>query len=77
VLLWTSVDDERLLRRLQLAAEAGLAFVYRPVSTLRKPSPAALRIALHPDGDHTRAELIKVRGGRPGSVTLSLASVTT
>jgi protein ImuA len=79
VLLWTLVDDERLLRRLQLAAETGqaLAFLYRPTATLRKASPAALRIALHPDADHTRLELIKVRGGRPGSLTLPLATAPT
>jgi protein ImuA len=79
VLLWTAVDDERLLRRLQLAAETGraLAFLYRPSSTLRKASPAALRIALHPDGDHTRADLLKVRGGHPGSLTLPLVPILT
>jgi hypothetical protein len=79
VLLWCSTDDERLLRRLQLAAETGqaLAFLYRPASTLRQASPAALRIVLYPDDGTTRAELVKVRGGHPSSLALSLAFAVT
>jgi len=79
VLLWSSTDDERLLRRLQLAAETGqaLAFLYRSIGTLRQASPAALRIALYPEDGGTRADLIKVRGGHPSSVALPLVPAFT
>jgi cell division inhibitor SulA len=75
-LLWSATDDDRSLRRLQLAAETGNAFsfLYRPASALRRPSPAALRVALFPAHGGTRADLIKVRGGHASSVTLSLHS---
>jgi protein ImuA len=79
VLVWSSTRDERLLRRLQLSAETGksFAFLYRPTACLHQASPAALRIALDPDAEGTRAEVIKVRGGRPRSVTLNLAATFT
>lgn len=79
VLVWSSTHDERLLRRLQLAAETGksFAFLYRSTSCILQASPAALRIALYPDTEGTRAELIKVRGGRPRSVTLNLGAAFT
>src|SRR5271156_1193186 len=43
VLVWSPTRDERLLRRIQLAAETGksFAFLYRSPDTLRQPSPAA------------------------------------
>lgn len=74
VLLWSPTEDDRSLRRLQLAAEMGNAFsfVYRPAAARRRPSPAALRVALYPADGGTRTELFKVRGGHAGSVTLSL-----
>lgn len=74
VLLWTPTEDDRALRRLQLAAETGsaFAFAFRPASTLRRQSPAALRVALYPAEDGTRAELVKVRGGHASNVTLPL-----
>ena len=74
VLLWSRTEDERSLRRLQLAAETGgaIAFMFRPPSTLHRPSPAALRVALYPAENGTCAELVKVRGGHASKVTLSL-----
>jgi protein ImuA len=74
VLLWSAAREDRALRRLQLAAEAGksCAFLYRPASTLSQASPAAVRIALSPVDEKTHVELIKVRGGRPGRLTLAL-----
>lgn len=79
VLLWSSTEDERLLRRLQLAAETGqaLAFLYRSIKTLRQASPAALRMALYPEEGSTRAELIKVRGGHPSTLALPLVPAFT
>ena len=72
VLLWSSTDQEQPLRRLQLAAEVSgaLAFVYRSIQARHQPSPAALRIALTSHAHGTRAEVLKARGGRPGTVLL-------
>lgn len=66
VLMWSDSVDDRHLRRLQLAAEAGqaLAFLYRTPTVLRQPSPAALRIVLQPDGEALRADIVKARGGQ-------------
>lgn len=75
VLLWGTAREDRDLKRLQLAAEAGkaCAFLYRSPATLTHASPAAVRIALSPTpGDGTQLELVKVRGGRPGKLVLPL-----
>jgi hypothetical protein len=80
VLLWGSARDDRDLKRLQLAAEAGkaCAFLYRPPWTLSQPSPAAVRIALSPAPvAGTHLQLTKVRGGRPGQLVLSLHRLST
>lgn len=74
VLVWSDVRDDRAMRRLQLAAEAGraLAFVYRAPECLKHASSAALRIALRPTGSSLRIEVMKVRRGQPGVVTIDL-----
>ena len=74
VLLWSTVQEDRALRRLQLAAEAGkaCAFLYRPPSMLSHASPAAVRIALSAADDGVRIDLIKVRGGPAGKLILPL-----
>lgn len=65
VLCWPQQADDRTLRRLQLAAEAGqcLGLAMRPASTAAHASPAALRLALetHP----ARLRVLKCRGGNP------------
>jgi protein ImuA len=79
VLVWSPTEDERALRRVQLAAETGIAFafMFRPASTLCRSSPAALRVALYPAEGGTHAELVKVRGGRTSRVTLPLSPAFT
>jgi hypothetical protein len=74
VLLWSTVREDRALRRLQLAAETGkaCAFLYRPPSTLTQASPAAIRIALSAADDGMSLDLVKVRGGQPGRLVLPL-----
>jgi hypothetical protein len=74
VLLWSTAREDRALRRLQLAAEAGkaCAFLYRPPGTLTQASPAAIRIALSAAAGGVSLDLIKVRGGHPGRMLLSL-----
>lgn len=81
VLLWSATRDDRSLRRLQLAAEAGqtMAFLYRAPSALRQPSPAALRITLqpsgaaHPQAQGLRLEIVKARGGHTAAVNIPLS----
>ncbi len=79
VLLWSSAREERALRRLQLAAEAGraCAFLYRRRPEGRpqgriEPSPAALRVALYPAEGGLRVELVKIRGAPASQVALPL-----
>jgi hypothetical protein len=58
-----------VLRRLQLAADAGdaLAVLLRDPSAAAQPSPAALRLAVQSAGTELTVTLLKQRGGRPGS----------
>ena len=74
MLLWSAVQEDRALRRLQLATEAGkaCAFLYRPPLTLTQASPAAVRIALSAADDGVSLDLVKVRGGHPGRLILAL-----
>ena len=64
VLSWPACCDDRTLRRLQLAAEHGqaLAFLYRPLETARKASPAALRLTLQQTPDGLAVNFMKCRG---------------
>ena len=70
VLAWVQSADETALRRLQLAAEEGRcwAVLFRPKAALRQRSPAALKLQLLREGEMTRVEILKCRGGRPGVV---------
>src|ERR1700733_5212099 len=74
VLLWSTVREDRALRRLQLAAEAGkaCAFLYRQPLALSHASPAAVRIALSAANNGMNLDLVKVRGGQPGRLVLPL-----
>jgi protein ImuA len=70
VLLWLQGTDDRWLRRLKLAAEAGgaLGVLFRPERHRFESSPATLRVALTQGEQGIHLELIKVQGGRPGPV---------
>ncbi len=72
VLLWLQGTDDRWLRRLKLAAEAGgaLAVLFRPERHRFESSPASLRLLMTRGQHETQLELIKVQGGRPGPVAL-------
>ena len=72
VLLWLKGTDERWLRRLKLAAEAGgaLGVLFRPERHRFESSPAALRLLLTRGDEYPRLDIIKVQGGRPGPVEL-------
>jgi len=72
VLLWLKGTDDRWLRRLKLAAEAGgaLGVLFRPERHRFESSPASLRL-LMTQGEHAaHLDLLKVQGGRPGPVDL-------
>jgi hypothetical protein len=67
VLLWPETLDDQASRRLQLAAEKGRswAIAFRPLAARQQNSAAALRLALHSNGQGTRVHILKSRGGRP------------
>lgn len=73
VLAWPRRCDDRSLRRLQLAAEAGdsLGLLFRPAAAAAEASPAALRLRLTPAGASALGvDLLKCRGGRQQQLTL-------
>ena len=72
VLLWLQGTDDRWLRRLKLAAEAGgsLAVLFRPERHRFESSPASLRLAVTQGDFEPQLELIKVQGGRTGPIEL-------
>ena len=76
VFLWLKGTDDRWLRRLKLAAEAGgaLAVLFRPERHRFESSPASLRLVVSRGEYETRLDLLKVQGGRPGAVDLGAPS---
>jgi cell division inhibitor SulA/protein ImuA len=72
VLLWLKGTDDRWLRRLKLAAEAGgsLGVLFRPARHRFESSPANLRLSLSRGALCACVDLLKVQGGRPGPVDL-------
>lgn len=81
-LLWLEDATHLQLRRLQLAAEAGMTWgiVFRPARFAAQPSPAPCRLLLEPEqGERTatsavpsplKITLLKARGGRHGAQCL-------
>lgn len=76
VLLWPRQIDDRRVRRLQLAAEAGgsCAFLYREDAAHRQSSPAALRMRLQPAAGGLQITIIKARGGSGSAVVVHPAA---
>jgi cell division inhibitor SulA/protein ImuA len=72
VFLWLKGTDDRWLRRLKLAAEAGgaLGVLFRPERHRFESSPASLRLLMAQGEHEARLDLLKVQGGRPGPVDL-------
>lgn len=73
LLAWLPGARYEELRRLAVAAEAGRAWValFRPLQAAQESSPAALRIALQPDGDALSLRILKRRGA-PAAAPLRL-----
>jgi cell division inhibitor SulA/protein ImuA len=72
VFLWLKGSDDRWLRRLKLAAEAGAALgvLFRPERHRFESSPASLRLLMTQGEGAPHLDLLKVQGGRPGPVDL-------
>ncbi len=73
VLLWPRQCDERSLRRLQLAAEAGdsLGLLFREQTAAQQRSPAALRLMLEDSSrERLNVRILKCRGTPAGSISL-------
>ena len=70
VLLWLKGTDDRWLRRLKLAAEAGgaLGVLFRPERHRFESSPATVRLLLTQGEREPHLELLKVQGGRTGPI---------
>lgn len=65
VLVWLDEADDRLLRRLKLAAAEGqgLGVLLRPLRVRAQSSPAPLRLVLEPTTEGLAVEILKRRGG--------------
>ncbi len=66
LLMWLPRAGYGELRRLALAAEAGvaMAWLFRPLPVAQEPSPAPLRLALVPDGGQLAVRILKRRGAQ-------------
>jgi len=69
---WFADIDTHALRRLQLAAEAGMcwASIYRPARFASTASPAALRIHIEPGKGETLLHILRNRYGPVGSLSV-------
>jgi len=72
VLAWAEVANMHALRRLKLAANAGLCvgLLFRSPRQRAHPSPATVRLALSTDEATLIVELVKVQGGKAATVRL-------
>lgn len=73
VVLWVERSSADKQRRLQLAAETGRTWsvVYRPAQAAHEHSPVSLRMTLNMQRGQLNLNLMKVRGGRGGTVTIA------
>lgn len=64
VLAWPVAGDQKVTRRLQLAAEAGRTWgiLFRPADMAGRGSPAALRLSVARDADAVAVQVMKRRG---------------
>lgn len=72
VVAWLGVDDERRLRRLQLAAEEGKCWGALFNAAAAPASPAPLRLALRPRDGRLEVEVLKRRGGWVAPIHLEI-----
>ena len=76
VLAWPAALNDRRVRRLQLAAEAGgsCGLLYRPPSAAQQPSPAALRLRLKALDGGLHIDIHKARGRRAHALVVHPAA---
>lgn len=76
VLAWCSEPTVAGLRRLKLAAAStsSVAIVFRRLRDAAQASPASIRVALRPQGDQLRVEVLKYEGRKPSTVLLDVAA---
>ncbi|MBS0389466.1 MAG: translesion DNA synthesis-associated protein ImuA [Proteobacteria bacterium] len=76
VLAWPASLDDRRVRRLQLAAEAGgsCGLLYRPPAAAQQHSPAALRLKLSARDDGLHVDIHKARGRRAHALVVHPAA---
>jgi hypothetical protein len=74
VLAWISASSTAALRRLKLAAAStsSVGVIFRRLHEASQPSPANIRIALRPEGERLRVEIIKYEGRTPSAVVLDV-----
>jgi hypothetical protein len=72
VLAWLDALDDRSMRRLQLAAEAGRcwAVIFRPGRFISQASPAPVRMHLQPADGQLEVNIVRNRYGSVGSLLL-------
>ena len=66
--------EGRVLRKLQIAAEAGSSWgvLFRPTQVAKQPSPAALRLQLEASSAGTKVKVLKCRGRAPSEFVMTL-----
>jgi protein ImuA len=74
VLAWTVAPTMTGLRRLKLAAAstASVAIVFRRLRDAVQPSPANIRLALRPQEERLRVDVLKYESRKPSSVLLDV-----
>lgn len=74
VLAWSSASSTAALRRLKLAAVStrSVGIIFRPLHDSSQPSPASIRIAIRPEHERLRLDIIKYEGREPSSVLLDV-----
>lgn len=76
VLAWCDKPTVAGLRRLKLAAASAtsVAILFRRLRDASQPSPATIRVALRPQADQLRVDVIKYEARQPSTVLLDVAS---
>lgn len=74
VLAWSAASSTAALRRLKLAAVStgSVGIIFRPLHDSSQPSPASIRIAIRPEHERLRLDIIKYEGREPSTVIVDL-----
>jgi protein ImuA len=74
VLVWSSAPSMAALRRLKLAAvsTSSVGIIFRRLHDASQPSPANVRIAVRPERERLRLDIIKYEGQKPSTMLLDV-----